>query len=116
MRYGLIASFAAAKISGVKSMSSFSLAPCKSYGGGFVGNGCVGEVHSPGTSDFGTRRSRIGQIGLPVTRSNVYANACFVSCTTIFLPFGKSARIGADGLSQSQMSWWMIWYCHFILP
>src|SRR5947209_3577092 len=38
-------------------------------GGGFVGNGCVGDDSSPGTSLFGTARSSIGQRGSPVTRS-----------------------------------------------
>ena len=39
-------------------------------GGGFVGNGCVGDVCSPGTVDCGTGRSSIGHTGLPVARSN----------------------------------------------
>ena len=33
------------------------------YAGGLVGNGCVGDVFSPGTSDCGTGFSSIGQIG-----------------------------------------------------
>ena len=44
-------------------------APASRNAGGFVGNGCVGEYHSPGTSPFSTGRSSIGQIGSPVTRS-----------------------------------------------
>src|SRR3954454_19145031 len=39
---------------------SFSVMLCRANGGGMVGKGCVGEVHSPGTSDFGTGRSSIG--------------------------------------------------------
>ena len=39
--------------------------PEYSNGAGLVGNGCVGEARSPGTSDGGTGRSSIGQIGLP---------------------------------------------------
>ena len=36
--------------------------------GGLVGNGCVGEYHSPGTSPLGTGRSSMGQMGVPVSR------------------------------------------------
>ena len=36
-------------------MRSSSDTPWRSYAGGFVGNGCVGEYHSPGTSPFGDR-------------------------------------------------------------
>src|SRR2546425_1687697 len=61
---------ASARSSGVKSMRSFTDEPWRSYAGGFVGNGCVAEYHSPGTSPLGTARSSNGQIGLPVTRSN----------------------------------------------
>ena len=45
-------------------------APWRSYAGGLVTNGCVGEYHSPGTSPFSTGRSSIGHNGLPVARSN----------------------------------------------
>src|SRR5262249_13486100 len=51
---------------------SFSVKLCRAKGGGKVGKGCVGEVHSPGTSDLGTGRSSIGHTGLPDTRSNTY--------------------------------------------
>ena len=40
-----------------------------SNGGGFVGNGWVGEYHSPGTLPCGTGRSSMGQSGSPVARS-----------------------------------------------
>src|SRR5579862_300199 len=63
---------ASARRSVVKSIrSSIDGIPATPYGGGLVGNGCVGEYHSPGTSPFGTGRSSIGQIGVPVARSNV---------------------------------------------
>ncbi len=55
--------------SGVKSTTSSFVSPCRSNGAGFVGIGCVGELFSPGTVDFGTGRSSIGHTGLPVTRS-----------------------------------------------
>ena len=41
-----------------------------SAGAGFVGMGCVGDVHSSGTSVWGTARSSMGQTGSPVMRSN----------------------------------------------
>ena len=47
---------------------SFSFSDCFAKGGGLVGNGCVGQPCSPGTSLAGTGRSSIGQIGSPVTR------------------------------------------------
>src|SRR5262245_64273260 len=40
---------ACAFISGVKSISSSGVTACRAYAGGLVGNGCVGEYHSPGT-------------------------------------------------------------------
>ena len=70
-RNALTPSTASARNAGVKSIRSSTATPWRSYGGGFVGNGCVGEVHSPSTSVCGTGRSSIGQTGSPVTRSNV---------------------------------------------
>ena len=60
---------ASASSSGVRSMISSSSNPCRSNGGGLVGNGWVGERVSPGTSLAGTGRSSMGQTGSPVTRS-----------------------------------------------
>ena len=93
---------------GVKSMRSSTDTPCRSNAGGLVTNGCVGLVFSPGTSDCGTGRSSIGQIGCPVTRSNMYTQACLVGCAIalIGLPLTvMSTRIGAHGMSMSQMPW-----------
>ena len=104
MRYGSIAFSAAALISGVKSARSSCVTPWRSNAFGFVGNGCVLDARSPGTSLGGTGRSSNGQTGVPVVRSNAYANACFVSCTTAFTgrpSTVRSIRIGAVGLSQS---------------
>jgi len=39
--------------------------------GGFTGNGCVGEYHSPGTLPFGTARSSTPNTGFPVVRSRM---------------------------------------------
>src|SRR5437667_9216683 len=61
---------ASARSSGVKSIRSSIDTPWRSYAGGLVGNGCVAEYHSPGTSPLGTARSSMGQIGRPVARSN----------------------------------------------
>ena len=60
---------ASSRSSGVKSIRSSMVIPCRSNGGGRVGKGCVGEYHSPGTLPAGTGRSSIGQTGSPVTRS-----------------------------------------------
>ena len=54
-------------------LRSATVNDCRENGSGFVGNGCVGDRYWPGTVVFcGTGRSSIGQIGLPVTRSNTY--------------------------------------------
>src|SRR4029077_17030053 len=97
---------ASACSSGVKLIRLSLDTPWLSYAGGFVGNGCVGEYHSPGTSPCGTGRSSIGQMGLPGTRSNTYRNACFVGCATAFTRLPStvtSSRIGAHGMSLSQI-------------
>src|SRR5512132_4228972 len=44
--YFLTSSSASALSSGVKSIRSSVETPVRSYGGGLVGNGCVGEYHS----------------------------------------------------------------------
>ena len=62
--YCLTSSIASARSSGVKSIRSSIVDPCRSNGGGLVGNGCVGAVRSPGVSDAGTGRSSIGHTGL----------------------------------------------------
>ena len=93
-------------------MRSSTDTPWRSNGGGLVTNGCVGAYHSPGTSPFSTGRSTIGHTGWPVARSNTYTHPCFDGCATalIVLPSTvRSARIGAQGMSQSQMPWWMNW-------
>src|ERR1035438_7093385 len=94
---------ACARISGVKSIrSSGILRKLRPYAGGLVGNGCVGDVFSPGTSDWGTGRSSIGQTGWPVTRSNTYKKASLLGKATALmaLPFTlMSARIGAEDKS-----------------
>src|SRR5687768_5839779 len=56
---------ASALISGVKSMITSRMSPWYSNAGGLVGKGWVAEARSPGTSDGGTGRSSIGQIGSP---------------------------------------------------
>src|SRR5579864_790624 len=96
---------ASACSSGVKLIRLSLDTPWLSNAGGLVGNGCVGEYHSPGTSPFATGCSSIGQMGLPVTRSKTYRKDCLVGCATAFT--GRpltviSARIGAQGMSMSQ--------------
>ena len=65
---------ACSRSSGVKSIKSSSLRPCISKAGGLVTKGCVGQVFSPGTSDWGTGRSSMGQIGSPVSRLKTKAS------------------------------------------
>src|SRR5207244_12571764 len=44
----------------------------RASGGGFTGNGCVGNASSPGTSLVGTGRSSTPKIGRPVSRFRTY--------------------------------------------
>ena len=63
----------ASRSSGVmllKGLMSSSVKVSLLNGGTTVGNGCVGQLFSPGMPLIGTGRSSIGQIGSPVTRSN----------------------------------------------
>src|SRR5262245_8118332 len=46
--------------SGVTVVMSAFVMPRRAHGAGFVGNGCVGELFSPGTVLSGTRRSSTG--------------------------------------------------------
>ena len=76
------------------------MTPCRSNAAGFVGNGCVGEYHSPGTLPWGVGFSSIGQTGLPLVRSKTKVNADLFTCARalIFLPSTvMSSRIGAAG-------------------
>ena len=102
VRYCLMIASASARSSAVKSMRSSSCSPCRSNGGGLVGNGCVADVFSPGTFDCGTRRSSMGHTGLPVARSSTNTKPCLVTCDTALIrrpPTVMSVRIGAAGLS-----------------
>src|SRR5437660_1501219 len=103
---------ASARSSGVKSIRSSGDTPCRSYAGGLVGNGCVGAYHSPGTSPFSTGFSTMGQIGSPVSRLKTYRKACLVGCATALIVRPLMvilARIGAQGMSMSQMPWCTSW-------
>ena len=51
-------------------------------GGGLTGNGCVGDVCSRGRSLFGTGRSSMSKIGLPVTRLSVNINPVLLTMIT----------------------------------
>src|SRR5580692_6829238 len=80
-----IAAFSASVAYG---LISFSVKDWRANGGGFVGNGCVGELHSPGTSDWGTTLSSMGHKGSPVIRLNTYRNPNLVgwAIASTFLP------------------------------
>src|SRR3954468_15970657 len=99
---------ASALSSGVKSIRSSTRPDCRAYAGGLVGNGCVGDVFSPGTSDCGTGFSSIGHTGCPVTRSNTYSHPSLLGDATalIALPFTlMSSSSAADELSKFQIGW-----------
>ena len=84
----------------------------RAYAGGLVGNGCVGDVFSIGTSDCGTGFSSIGHTGWPVMRSNTYKYACLLGEATALIarPFTlMSSSSGADELSKFQIGWWTNW-------
>src|SRR5688572_29648543 len=51
-------------------------------GSGFTGNGCVGDVHSPGTAVCGTGRSSTPKTGDPVSRLKTNNNAILEDCAT----------------------------------
>src|SRR6185369_639508 len=95
---------ASSRIFGVKSIRSSVFSPWRSNAAGFVGNGCVGEAFSPGTSEAATGRSSIGHTGFPVTRSKTKQNPCFVTWATAFTGFPSTTiltRFGAAGKSKS---------------
>ena len=76
--------------------------PCRSNAAGRVGNGWVGEYHSPGTLPAGTGRSSMGHTGSPVTRSKTYTKACLLgwAMALISLPSTRmSTRLPAVGKS-----------------
>src|SRR5262252_8385817 len=94
---------------GVKSIRSSSDTPCRSKAGGLVGKGCVGEYHSPGPSPIVAGLSVFGRVSWQVVWSNTYTQPCFVGCASALIarPLTTiSVRIGAHGISMSQMPWW----------
>src|SRR5688572_13261576 len=86
--------FQVSRSSGVRryGLMSLTLSRCGANGGGAVGYGWVGHAASPGISLAGTRRSSMGQIGSPVTRSNTYRNPVLPACatTSTFRPFRRT--------------------------
>jgi hypothetical protein len=93
---------AARSASVARGLMSFSVNDWRANGGGLVGCGCVGELHSPGTSDCGTGRSSIGHKGLPVTRSKTNRKPNLVACatTSTFFPLCLTvSSFGATGRS-----------------
>ena len=68
-------------------MRSFTDEPWRSYAGGFVGNGCVAEYHSPGTSPFGTARSSNGQRGAML---RAYDKATGKEAGAVYMPTQQS--------------------------
>src|SRR5215216_2520630 len=67
---------------GLSPQASSLLSVVGANGCGFVGKGCVGQLWSPGTSDWGTGRSSIGKIGSPVSRLRRKRKPILVACAT----------------------------------
>ena len=100
IRYIFTSSRALLRNSGVKSISSSTVIACRAYAGGFVGNGCVGEYHSPGTSPCGAARSSIGHTGWPVTRSNTYRNDSLLGNATALIAFPFTTISASSGAEE----------------
>ena len=76
-------------------------------GSGLKGNGCVGDVASPGTLLCGTGRSSMPKIGSPVSRLKTNNRLIFVITATAgtFWLFRRTViSAGAAGRSKSQRS------------
>src|SRR5262245_66120426 len=76
-------------------------------GSGFTGKGCVGDACSPGTSLFGTGRSSMSKIGLPVTRLSVNINPVLLTMMTagtVVPPRRRSTSSRGDPGSEAQKS------------
>ena len=80
--------------SGVKSIRSSSEA-LRSNAGGLVGNGCVGEYHSPGTS---TARPAAPRSARPARRCAIedIEQPCFVGCATALIAPAVDRDVGED--------------------
>ena len=94
---------------GVGPQASAAESVCAASGGGASGNGCVGEVTSPGTSLCGTGRSSTGNTGLPVSRFSTYSMPDllpWITTGTSWPLWRRVASRGGEALSKSQRSWW----------
>jgi len=74
-----------------------SLKPCRSKGGGLVGNGCVGQASSTGTVDFGTGRSSIEPDRLPSDAFEYIKNSGLILRDYGFNPLVMHGDIAPDG-------------------
>ena len=74
----------------------------RASGPGLTGNGCVGQVCSPGTSLCGTGRSSTGYTERPVSRSrkNMYPPFETATTTGIRLP----SRVTSSSAGAAEMS------------
>ena len=86
--------------SGVRSFRSSTVMPCRSKGAGLVGMGCVGAVHSPGTSDLGTAVSSIGQMGSPVLTIENVCERLFGELRHDFTRLSVHDDVGQDGVRR----------------
>src|SRR5260221_311840 len=86
----------------VRRVNSCCVLLTRGRGGGFSGNGCVGDDSSPSTSLFGTGRSSTPNTGLPVMRSRMNSRPIFVICATAGLVLTlRFTSISAGGALKS---------------
>ena len=96
-----------ASCSGVTVGRSAFVIDMRASGGGLIGKGWVGDVHSPGAFVCGTGRSSMPHIGSPVSRLKTNIRPIFVITATpgITLPSRLvSTSVGGAARSKSQMS------------
>ena len=82
---------------GVGPQASFAAKPVGTSE--IVGNGCVGELCSPGTSVWGTARSSTGKSGAPVRRFSTNTWPILVLMTTAGVPSFHVTSVGCAATS-----------------
>ena len=85
---------ASVRNSGVRSSTVIC---CRANGAGLVGNGCVGQVCSPGTALFSIARSSMGHSGVPVSRSNTNRKPCLAASATASIALPSCLTVTSCG-------------------
>src|SRR3954454_12794598 len=84
-------------LSGESSASSDSDMLLRASGGGFNGNGCVGQLFSPGTSLAGTGLSSAPKIGMPVILFKIKRSPILVVSATAGMVWPFRIRVSNVG-------------------